>query len=52
MIGKKPLNPVGTEEENQSRKDLVVVQSFRINLCGQWYIKLDGDHTGHPTHRS
>ena len=33
MIGKKPFNPVGTEEKNQGRKDLVVVQSFRINLC-------------------
>ena len=33
MIGKKPANPVGTEEENQGRKDLVVVQSSRINLC-------------------
>ena len=35
LIDKKPPNPVGTEEENQGRKDLVVVQSFRINLCGQ-----------------
>ena len=25
MIGKKPPNPVGTKEENQGRKDLVVV---------------------------
>ena len=25
MIGKKPPNPMGTEEENQSRKDLIVV---------------------------
>ena len=40
MIGKKPPNPVGTEEENQGRKDLVVVQSFRINLCDQWCIEL------------
>ena len=36
MIGKKPPNPVGTEEENQGRKDLIVVQSSRINLCDQW----------------
>ena len=36
LICKKPPNPVGTEEENQDRKNLVVVQSFRINLCGQW----------------
>ena len=40
LIGKKPPNPVGTEEENQGRKDLVVVQSFRINLCGQWCVEL------------
>ena len=32
LIGKKPPNLIGTEEENQGRKDLVVVQSFRINL--------------------
>ena len=32
MIGEKPPNPVGTEEENQGRIDLVVVQSFRIKL--------------------
>ena len=32
-IGKKPPNLVGTEEENQGRKDLVVVQSSKINLC-------------------
>ena len=32
LIGKKPPNPVGTEEENQGRKVLVVVQSSRINL--------------------
>ena len=35
LIGKKPPNPVGTEEENQGRKDLVVVQSSKINLRGQ-----------------
>ena len=40
LIGKKPPNPVGIEEENQDRKDLVVVQSFKINLCNQWYVKL------------
>ena len=40
LISKKPPNPVGTEEENQGRKDFVVVQSSRINLCGQWCIEL------------
>ena len=40
MISKKPPNPVGTEEENQGGKDLVVVQSSKINLCNQWCIKL------------
>ena len=40
LISKKPPNPVGTEEENQDRKDLIIVQSPRINLCGQWYIEL------------
>ena len=35
LIGKKPPNLVGTEEENEGRKDLIVVQSFRINLCSQ-----------------
>ena len=47
MIGKKPPNPVKNEEENQGRKDLVVVQSSKINLCGQWYIELDGNLTNH-----
>ena len=32
LISKKPPNPVGTEEENYSRKVLIVVQSSRINL--------------------
>ena len=40
MISKKPPNPVGTEEENQGRKDLVVVQSSKINVCDQWCIEL------------
>ena len=40
LIGEKLPNPVGTDEENQGRKDLVVVQSSRMNLCGQWYIEL------------
>ena len=40
LIGKKPLNPVGTKEENQGRKNLIIVQSPRINLCGQWCIEL------------
>ena len=40
LIGKKPLNPAGIEEENQGRKDLVVIQSSRINLCGQWCVEL------------
>ena len=49
IIGKKPPNPVGTKEENQARKDLVVVQSSRINLCDQWCIELftkSGLHLG------
>ena len=33
LICKKPPNPVGTKEENQGRKDLIVIQSSRINLC-------------------
>ena len=33
MIGKISPNPVGTEEKNQGRKDLIVVQSSKINLC-------------------
>ena len=53
-IGKKPPNPVGTKEENRCSKLLVSRSIFR---CGQWYVKLDDDHTvidytGHPTHRS
>ena len=40
LIGKKLPNPVGTEEENQGRKNLIIIQSPRINLCGQWYIGL------------
>ena len=40
IIGKKPPNPVGTEEENQSRKDLIIAQSSKINLCDQWCIEL------------
>ena len=40
LINKKPPNLVGTEEENQGRKDLIIVQSPRINLCGQWCIGL------------
>ena len=35
LIGEKPPNLVGTEEENH-----VVVQSPRINLCGQWCVEL------------
>ena len=52
MIGKKPPSPFRTEEENQGRKDLVVVQSFRINLCDQWCIELfakSGLHLGDLT---
>ena len=52
MIGKKPPNPMGTEEENQGRKDFVVVQSSRINLCDQWCIELfakSGLHLGDLT---
>ena len=40
MIGKKPPNQVVTEEENQGRKDLIIVQSSKINFCGQWCVKL------------
>ena len=40
LIGKKPPNLVETEQENQSRKDLIVIQSSKTNLCGQWYVKL------------
>ena len=32
LIGKKPSNPVKTEEKNRCRKVLVVVTSFRINF--------------------
>ena len=52
MIGKKPPNPAGTGEENRGRKDLVVVQSSRINLCDQWCIELfarSGLHLGDLT---
>ena len=35
LIGEKPPNPVGTEEENH-----VVVQSSRINLRGQRCVEL------------
>ena len=35
LIGEKPPNPVGTEEENH-----IIVQSPRINLRGQWYVEL------------
>ena len=61
LIGKKPPNPVGTEEENQCKKVLVVVQSSRINLPSRPVMRgiitlhlqstiaaLAGvDHTGH-----
>ena len=40
FIGKKPPSQAGIEEENQGRKDFVVIQSSRINLCGQWCVKL------------
>ena len=40
LISKKPPSPVGTEEENQSRKDLIVIQSSKINLCSQWCVEL------------
>ena len=40
LIGKKPPNSAGIEEENQGRKDLVIVQSPKINLCGRWYVEL------------
>ena len=39
-IDEKPPNLVETEEENQGRKYLVIVQSLKINLCGQWYVEL------------
>ena len=35
MIGKKPPNLAGTEEENRDRKVLLVVQFFRINLLSR-----------------
>ena len=41
MIGKKPPNPVKTEEENQDKKDFLVIQFSKINLYGQWYVELD-----------
>ena len=40
LIGKKPPNPVGTEEENQGRKDFVVVQSSKINFFDQRCVEL------------
>ena len=40
LIGKKSPNLMETKEENQGRKNLEVVQFSRINLCGQWCIKL------------
>ena len=52
IISKKPPNPVGTEEENQGRKDLIVVQFSKINFCDQWYIELfakSGLHLGDLT---
>ena len=39
MINKKPPNPVEIEEENQSRTDLVVVQSFRIKLPSRLVVR-------------
>ena len=52
MISKKPPNPVGTEEENQGSKDLIVVQSSRINLCGQWCVELfHSESTSRPVVR-
>ena len=39
LIGKKPPNPVGTKEENQCRKVLVVVQSSRINLWSRLVVR-------------
>ena len=33
MIGKKPSNPIGIEEKNQDKKDLIVIHLYRINLC-------------------
>ena len=50
LVDKKSPNPVEIEEENQDRKDLVVVQSFKIDFCDQWCIELD-DRTGHQSHR-
>ena len=35
MIGRKPPNLVRTDEENQSKKDLIVVQSSKISFCAQ-----------------
>ena len=35
LIGKKPPNSVRIKEENQGRKELVVVQSSKINFCDQ-----------------
>ena len=40
LIDKNPPNPADIKEENQGRKDLIVVQSSRINLCGQWCVEL------------
>ena len=40
LMSKTLLNLVGTEKENQDRKDLVVVQSSRNNLCNKWCIGL------------
>ena len=39
LIGKKPPNLVETKKENQGRKDLIVVQSSKINLRSQWCIE-------------
>ena len=39
MINKKPPNPVGTEEENQGKTDLVVVQSLRIKLPSRLIVR-------------
>ena len=35
IIGKKPPNSAGTEEENRGKKVFLLVQSFRINLLSQ-----------------
>ena len=40
LIGKKPPNPVGTKEDNQDRKDFIIVESPKINLCSQCCIEL------------